>query len=283
MSSLVTLEQFSVIKLHGQDSFSFLQGQVTCDVNKLTSQAFIAGCHCNAKGKMWSTFIAFSQDDAIYLVLTKESAKLSLAELQKYGVFAKTEITDDSANWFLYGSNETDGSGAAEGTTYIPLAPEHGLIISKQELDANSDPQAWWQQEILSGRAHLYTGTSGEFVPQMLNLQALGYISFNKGCYMGQEMVARMRYLGKNKRALYIAKLEAATKLEAGDDVFRAVNENRRVAGKIINSCVTADQTYVQLVLPKDTELTETIYLNQDDDTALQLLPLPYSLEQEQG
>mgnify|MGYP000061564958 CR=1 FL=1 len=278
MSDLVTLNQFSVLKLTGPDATSFLQGQVTCDVTLLESKSFVPGCHCNAKGKMWSTFLAFAQDDAIYLIMTKASAAISLAELNKYGVFAKAEIGDDSDNWHLYGA-----TSAQSDTIALELADQHYLVVSQQPLEASTDDRHWWKTELLSGRAHLFAETSGEYVPQMLNLQALDYISFNKGCYMGQEMVARMRYLGKNKRALYIAKLDGETALESGTDVYKAVNTNRRAAGKIINSCVTAGETYVQLVLPKDTELVDTIYLNQDDDTALQLLPLPYSLEQAEG
>jgi len=278
MTSLAKIEQFSVIKLTGPDSLSFLQGQVTCDVNRLENEVYVPGCHCNAKGKMWSTFLSFKHDDAFFLVMTRESAQSSLAELNKYGVFAKTEISDDTQNWYIYGSDAAISQGIS-----LKLAEQHFIVLSREEQSTNAQPNVWWQNEILSGRAHLYTTTVSEYVPQMLNLQALDYISFNKGCYMGQEMVARMRYLGKNKRALYIAKAEQALELTPGDDMYISLKGNRRASGKVINSCVTDGQTYVQLVLPKDTQQTETIFINQDDDTALLLLPLPYSLEQEQG
>ena len=278
MTSLAKIDQFSVIKLTGPDSLSFMQGQVTCDINRLEQEKFVPGCHCNAKGKMWSTFIALKQDEALYLVMSRESAVASLAELKKYGVFAKTEIEDDSENWFIYGADSESSDSIS-----IKLAQQHYLILSRTEKDADAPASNWWQKEILSGRAHLFTNTVSEYVPQMLNLQALDYISFNKGCYMGQEMVARMRYLGKNKRALFIAKSEQPLTLTPGDDMYISLKGNRRSSGKVVNSCVTDGQTYVQLVLPKDTQLTETIYINQDDDTALLLLPLPYSLEQEQG
>lgn len=276
MSQLAQLDLFSVIKVVGEDAVSFLQGQVTCDVPRLKDAEFLAGAHCNAKGKMWSNFIAFEQDQAIYLVLTKESAVKTLAELNKYGVFAKADITDDSENWHLYGA-----AGPVAGQRSIELANAHFLILSAEALEAKGDKAQWQFEEVLSGRAHLFEATVGEYVPQMLNLQALDYISFNKGCYMGQEMVARMRYLGKNKRALFIAQSDQDLELEVGQDIYRNVNGNRRSSGKVINFAHYQGKTVAQFVLPKDTELTEIIYLDQESDSALQLIALPYSLEQE--
>lgn len=266
------LQNFSVIRLSGQDAYSFLQGQVTCDVNQLKEQAWLAGCHCNAKGKMWSSFIAFKQEQDILLVMTKESAQTSFSELSKYGVFAKADITDDTENWHIYGS-----TASLEGAVNINLAEQHFLALSQVEIAINDETNAWWQQEILSGRAHLFTGSIGEYVPQMLNLQALDYISFNKGCYMGQEMVARMRYLGKNKRALYIAEVNKELQLDTADDVAIELNGNKRNVGKVIHSQTFEGKTWLQLVLPKDTELSETLYLSSGQ--SVKLLELPYQIE----
>jgi folate-binding protein YgfZ len=209
--------------------------------------------------------------------MSKESAQFSLAELSKYGVFAKVDISDDSESWRIYGSN-----AAYEGAEYsLELAPQHFLILSRSAIEqSDKDNSIWWQQEILSGRAHLSEQTSQEYVPQMLNMQALDYISFNKGCYMGQEMVARMRYLGKNKRALYIAEIDEEIKIPTGTDVAIEINENKRNIGKVIQSQAAKGKTVVQLILPKDTELSERIYLDSNQDKVLKLLELPYSLDQ---
>jgi tRNA-modifying protein YgfZ len=272
MSALVTLSQYSIIQVTGEDAVSFLQGQVTCDMTKLSSSDWLAGCHCNAKGKMWSTFVAKQIDDSIYLIATKDSAAASLAELTKYGVFAKAEITDVTENWHLYG-----GKAPRNGAINFALSENHVLIISEVSLPSNEDSSEWWFDEVASGRAHLFAATIGEYVPQMLNLQALDYISFNKGCYMGQETVARMRYLGKNKRALFPASISQAEDFKPGQDVYVSLNGNRRAQGKVINSCTFNNETIAQLVLPKDIE-AQPIYINQDDDTALSLLELPYHL-----
>jgi folate-binding protein YgfZ len=277
--NITRLSEFSVIKLTGVDAVSFLQGQVSCDVTKLAEQKIMPGCHCNAKGKAWSTFIAVQHGADILLVLTKQSAEVSLAELNKYGVFAKVDITDESENWFIYGSDENLAL-TENADISIPLADEHFINLSKQELTETTNSESWWKTEILSGRAHLYTATSGEYVPQMLNMQALDYISFNKGCYMGQEMIARMRYLGKNKRALYIASSDNMESINIGDDVYREVNGNKRSAGKVINVCYADSKTYLQLVLPNDTDLADPIFVNQTTSHSLTLMALPYSLEQ---
>ena len=267
------LEAFSVIRLSGADAYSFLQGQVTCDTTQLKQQDWLAGCHCNAKGKMWSSFIAVKDGEDILLLATTESAQASLSELNKYGVFAKADITDDSANWHIYGSNQRSDIGIC-----IELSDEHFIVMSKTEIETNSKAEVWWQQQILSGRAHLFTDTIGEYVPQMLNLQALDYISFQKGCYMGQEMVARMRYLGKNKRALYLAKANEALDIPVATDVAIELNGNKRNVGKVILSQALAGETWLQLVLPKDTELSESLYLPSGQ--TLTLLPLPYQIEE---
>jgi len=273
--NIAQLTDFSVIKLTGDDAVTFLQGQVTCDVTKLSQEKILPGCHCNAKGKAWSTFIAVQHESDILLILTKQSAEASLAELKKYGVFAKVDITDDSDNWFVYGSEQEISADIT-----VPLADNHFINLSNQELTTTASAESWWKKEILSGRAHLYTATSGEYVPQMINMQALDYISFNKGCYMGQEMVARMRYLGKNKRALFIASSDNIESVNIGDDVYRELNGNKRSAGKVINFCHADNKTYLQLVLPNDTDLADPIFVSQTTSQSLTLMALPYSLEQ---
>lgn len=277
--NIAQLTDFSVIKLTGDDAVTFLQGQVTCDVTKLSQEKILPGCHCNAKGKAWSTFIAVQHESHILLILTKKSAETSLTELNKYGVFAKVDITDESDNWFIYGSNQDLALKESAGIS-IPLADNHFIHLSGQELTTTATAESWWKTEILSGRAHLYTATSGEYVPQMINMQALGYISFTKGCYMGQEMIARMRYLGKNKRALFIASSDNVESVNIGDDVYRELNGNRRSAGKVINFCHADSKTYLQLVLPNDTDLADPIFVSQTTSHSLTLMALPYPLEQ---
>jgi folate-binding protein YgfZ len=275
---ICSLSDFSVIQLHGEEAKSFLHGQVTCDVNKLDDVPFLPGCLCNAKGKMWSTFIAIKNDDSILLVLTKDSAQATLRELNKYGGFAKVTIEDVTDSWQIYGSNESNDSAHS-----IELTENHFLLISAQPLSAQDSADYtyahWWKDEILSGRAHLFDATIEEYVPQMLNLQALDYISFNKGCYMGQEMVARMRYLGKNKRALYLATTDINEELAVGSDVAVKLNDNFRNSGKVINSVIFDGTLYAQLVLPKDIELSEVIYAGDEHNIEMTLRALPYTIE----
>ena len=271
---IVCLPEFGVIKLTGEDAYSFLQGQVTCDVLNLKEQEFVPGCHCNAKGKMWSTFIAVANGDDILLIMSKSSLVFSLAELSKYGVFAKVDINDDSESWSIYGTDSVDG---IDTKFQIQLAEQHYLLLSDTKVNAATDNKTWWKNEILSGRAHLSAGLEQEYIPQMLNVQALDYISFSKGCYMGQEMVARTRYLGRNKRALYLAEIEQEVELESGADIAIELNGNKRNIGKIIQSTQYQGKTYLQLVLPNDTALTEILYTSAQQP--LKLLELPYSLD----
>lgn len=270
---ICVLNQFSVIKVTGDDAISFLQGQVTADMPQVKQQHQLAGCHLNAKGKMWSTFVAYSQNDAIYLIMTKESAEQSLAEMKKYAVFSKCELEDISDSVNVYGTNSEPENGYS-----LKLANNHYLVISEQNIETDTDnSDLWWFNEVMSARAHIYSATSSEYVPQMLNLQALDYISFNKGCYMGQEMVARMRYLGKNKRALFIGQADSELDCAVGDNVYIEVNGNKRKSGTVINKQYYQGKTAVQIVLPNDSELDQTIYCGEQQQ-AVTLSPLPYEL-----
>ena len=248
-SNTVLLPEFSVLHLQGEEALSFLNGQVTCDLNKLEADSYLFGCHCNAKGKLWSAFVCFGNTESLYLIATTESAEKSLQELSKYAVFAKTTVTDVTSDWFIYGATQayeakTDEALENKKVISIPFADNHYMIISQQALANSSESnQSWWLNEVLSGRPHLFTNSLDSYVPQMLNLQELDYISFNKGCYMGQETVARMRYLGKNKRALYIAVLDSELSpsqvtdlhsINIADRAYIDLNGNLRSSGKIV-------------------------------------------------
>ena len=145
------------------------------------------------------------------------------------------------------------------------------------------DNDALWQQaSILAGEPQLSVDAIDEYVPQMVNLQAINGISFKKGCYTGQETVARMKYLGKNKRAMYIVTGQSEGLLEA-PDIETQLGENWRRAGKLIaQSYNEQTQTLTGLVvLPNDTDIDQTLRAKHTPSVELNILPLPYSLEDE--
>ncbi|MDX1392367.1 MAG: tRNA-modifying protein YgfZ, partial [Rheinheimera sp.] len=133
-------------------------------------------------------------------------------------------------------------------------------------------------QHIRHGFSYLEQGLIGEFVPQMLNLQALNAISFTKGCYIGQETVARLKYRGGNKRAAYILQADTAELPAAGTDIEIQLGENWRRSGQVVNAANINNQLWLIAVLPNDITPADSLRLSSDSAPALRIMPLPYSL-----
>lgn len=291
-----------VISLSGADKLSYLHGQITQDLNKLNNDNFLWAGHCSAKGKLWGVFKLFSYQQSYFLAGSSAEVERSLAELKKYAVFAKVEINKASERLIgLLGDNLTDilvqldihfsddatACDFAHGKA-LKLASNRVLLMVDSQFclpdDVSTlDNDAPWQQaSILAGEPQLSVDAIDEYVPQMVNLQAINGISFKKGCYTGQETVARMKYLGKNKRAMYIVSGQSEGLLEA-PDIETQLGENWRRAGKLIaQSYNEQTQTLTGLVvLPNDTDIDQTLRAKHTPSVELNILPLPYSLEDE--
>lgn len=302
-----SLDDLGIIKISGEEASKYLQGQITVDLDKLTEQDFMLGCHCDFKGKAWNIFYAFGSKTDIYLLCHREGIAASLAELKKYAVFSKAEIIDDSENWIIRGGKGNEFESAC--TRYVSSLPSQDrplsrsdvafvayleqpvkryLLITQQQQDSDVemslknilvDAQLWDFLDIQSGVANIQKATSNEFVPQMLNMQALDAIDFQKGCYMGQEVVARTKYLGKNKRATFILHGALSDKAQAGAQLEMQVGENWRRGGVIIRSASVEQQTWLLAVLPNDTEQAAVLRLKDAPEQSFTVDELPYELE----
>lgn len=303
---LVSLSHYSAISLRGEEQSKYLQGQVTCDVTTSTEHSLLVGAHCNAKGKVFSTFRLINRDSAHLLIQPKASIDSSIAELKKYGVFAKVDIkTTEHLQFFaLVGDNAANllkghfsripdslnpvvNSGsttliyiAGKQTRYLIIDTKDVIepILTDMKLPVYNSA-LWNLLEISEGFVQLSSKTCEEYVPQMLNLQALGGISFTKGCYLGQETVARMQYLGKNKKALFslITSLDAPIK---SDDVLeKQLGDNWRKAGDILSTYQADDGTcYIQAVLTNDLENTAHLRIKSQPNANVTIEALPYTL-----
>ncbi|NQY65743.1 MAG: tRNA-modifying protein YgfZ [Alteromonadaceae bacterium] len=303
---LISLSEYGAISLSGEEQSKYLQGQITCDVNDSTENSLIHGAHCDAKGKVFSTFRLINRLSEHLLMQPKTSLNASLAELKKFGVFAKVTISETSSLSFY----AIVGEHAAEviqktfeqvpcsltpviqsnSTTLVYISGQKNryLIIDKTEqiepiINVFNLPvytQAIWEMlEITEGFPIISESAIKEYVPQMLNLQAISGISFTKGCYLGQETVARMQYLGKNKRALFSLSGKAENKVIAGDILEKQLGENWRKAGNVIASYHADNGTiYLQAVLANDIETDQLLRLKNIEQSTFELVALPYSL-----
>ncbi|QYK08508.1 tRNA-modifying protein YgfZ [Shewanella mangrovisoli] len=297
---LANLSHLGLIKVVGEQGRSFIHGQVTTDISSLEANQWRWGAHCDPKGKMIASFRTFAIQEALLMLLPRETIEVDLPQLQKYAVFSKATLTNATAEWTLLGvageqATQFMTQHFDEITEELTLV-EHGAILKDADRfilvlqpDAATalvgehtvfDASAWQALEIAAGYPNLAPSHANQYVPQMCNLQAINGISFNKGCYMGQETVARMKYRGGNKRALYILhgttssdiKLESALEIELEDGY--------RKGGQIIEFVQRGNQVLLTAVLANDTENGAKLRFADDEQSSLRIQALPYSLEE---
>ncbi|WP_137889317.1 folate-binding protein YgfZ [Pseudomonas sp. 2FE] len=298
-----TLPHEGVLAVRGPDASKFLQGQLTCNLNYLNATTASLGARCTPKGRMLSSFRILTDGDGYLLAMASELLESQLAELQKYAVFSKAKLGDESARWVRFGLCGSDAVLAELGLELAPQADHVArgtdsiairLADGRAELWAPASaheslqarlaahvPQAplnsWLLAQVRAGIGQVVGATRELFIPQMLNLQALGGVSFKKGCYTGQEIVARMQYLGKLKRRLYRLSLDAGELPAAATELFSPVH--RSSVGEVVLAAHAENGIELLAVLQEDAVSDGRIRLGSEDGLALSLLELPYTLD----
>ncbi|MGF1910578.1 tRNA-modifying protein YgfZ [Vibrio kasasachensis] len=299
---LTHLNSWGVVTLVGDDTKSYLQGQVTCDVVQLDKSGSTFGAHCDAKGKVWSVFRLFHHNDGYALFEPKSLIEKQMAEIKKYAIFAKVEITQSNdALLGLFGeqaettidnmSEERGDVRQISGGTAVKIDQKRWLLLLdegtaaslvKQTTAKKVEESLWRRFDIEAALPILEQNDQCEHIPQAINLHALNGISFKKGCYTGQETVARAKYRGINKRAMFIIKGQADNEIGDNVDLERAVGENWRGAGKLIAHYRFSDgETIGLVVLPNNLESDTQLRLSSQPESIWSIQPLPYSLDDE--
>lgn len=297
-STIVELQDYGLIHVAGPDADKFLQGQLTCDLNELQQDNWLFGGHCDAKGKLWSVFRALRSEQGVYMLQPTATIGASLAQLQKFGVFNKVEITDGTSlhrYLLVIGADASEQVSAITGVEptkdhehvndlhVLQLADHAYLLILPVsfKLHCPLSTQPWWQAlHIEQGWPWLSSEHQGEFVPQMVNLDKIGGINFKKGCYIGQETVARMHYKGQNKRRLVHLEGHADSLPTPSDQLEVQMGENWRRAGAVISAVRYDNQVVaIQAVLPDDLEPTAQLRIKGQESSSF----TPYSHTDENG
>jgi folate-binding protein YgfZ len=197
------------LSITGVDAQKFLQSQLTCDVNALAVGESTLGAHCNLQGKVISLSYLLRTDEQTFLMsLPKDICSAALAHLKKYSMFSKVNIESEPEGWMHVGAlAETDIPNAPYTITHDEtrteiIGPASDFESLELEKLDTTDNNPWLVQSMAAGIPFLSADTQGTFIPQDLNLDKLGAVSFNKGCYLGQEVVARVHYKGKLKRSM---------------------------------------------------------------------------------
>ncbi|MDT3308510.1 MULTISPECIES: tRNA-modifying protein YgfZ [Shewanella] len=299
---LANLSHLGLIKVVGEQGRSFIHGQVTTDISSLATDQWRWGAHCDPKGKMLASFRTFAIQDALFMLMPKDAIEVDLPQLQKYAVFSKATLSNASAEWTLLGVageqasqfvNKHFGDIQQELTLIekgailkdaerfiLVLTPDAAAALVAQSELSVFDASAWQALEIAAGYPNLAASHASQYVPQMCNLQAVNGISFNKGCYMGQETIARMKYRGGNKRALYILRGHTSLQITLASGLEIAMEDSFRRGGQIIEFVQRGNQVLLTAVLPNDTPNDTQLRFADDEQSHLTIQALPYSLDE---
>ena len=212
------LNRYGLLAVTGADARDFLHAQLTNDIANLPqNRAALAGW-CTAKGRLLASFLVVPARDGFLLQLARDLAPAVTKRLSMYVLRSKVKIADESDAWAQYGIWDADLGEAGvvwEGdVATVRVAERRYLKIGKGlSQDCLQSEETWTLQEIRAGRPLISAATQDQFVPQMVNFESLGAIDFQKGCYPGQEIVARAQYRGAVKRRM----IHVHTDLKPGD------------------------------------------------------------------
>ncbi|MDR2195817.1 MAG: folate-binding protein [Gallionellaceae bacterium] len=301
-AALCDLDQFGTLRISGDDALSFLQNLLSNDMRAVDGQHAGFGSLNTPKGRMLATLLIWREGADYCVQLPRDLLAAIQKKLTLYVLRSKVKVTDASdeivclglgghdaaqlaAACFADVPKETMGVAQQETDTLIRLdtnrlqivtTPARAAVLRQRLTDAGAQPadsRHWDWLTIRAGIPVVLPATQEAFVPQMANLELIGGVNFKKGCYPGQEIVARMHYLGKAKRRMYLAHVAADAK--AGDELFNAEGEN---CGMVANAAPAPDGGMDLLVVIQIASLDAPVHLGSAAGDALQFLPMPYAI-----
>jgi hypothetical protein len=300
----VLLPELGVIAASGPDAVSFLQAQLTNDVAHLAADQMQLNGYCTAKGRLLATFHQWRHGDDVMLRLPREILPSVLKRLSMFVLRAKVRLTDASDAWSTSGLLGA-GQRALEAGASLSTTPWTGTTIGEVRLDrvpggpaapdrwlmtapagaalppwcAGLEPgpsSLWWWSEVEAGVPTVFAATQEKFVPQMINFEVLGGVNFRKGCYPGQEVVARSQYIGKLKRRMQRAHA-APDDVPLAADVYRSAEE-QPLGTVVLAAPSPRGGTDLLFEAPIDRLASATLHVGAPTGQPLELRGLPYEL-----
>jgi folate-binding protein YgfZ len=304
------LSHLGVIAVHGRDAADFLQSQLSNDVSRIDEGSHQLAAYCTPKGRVIGLFRLFRQGDTYYLRLPADTLETVLQRLRLFVLRADVTLEDASENFVRIGISGEDASeelmnvagGLPEETHQavhtdslsilrVPgIEPCYEVYVDSidaarqlwEALNVRGAPvgmPAWRLLQIQAGIPDIYAATTDLFVPQMLNLQLINGLDFKKGCYPGQEIVARTQYLGKLKRRLYLGHVDGVAQPQPGDALY-GTGDSEQAAGRIVDAQPHPDGGFSALMVIQITAVElDDVHVGASDGPALSLRSLPYPFE----
>jgi tRNA-modifying protein YgfZ len=271
-TNIAKLEHYGLLLAAGDDARAFLHAQLTNDVENLApGQARYAGW-CSAKGRLLASFLVVPYSGGFLLQLSRDLVPAVLKRLSMFVLRSKVKITDVTGQWAQYGVWGPGGGNAlavseSDGAVSVGIDAGRRLVLAPEgRFSPNAPADDWALAEIRAGRALITQPTQDQFVPQMVNLELSGGVDFKKGCYPGQEIVARAQYRGAVKRRMVHLKGAA---LAPGQELF----SDGESSGMVVN--VAGDESLA--VLQVSAIEAKSPIRAQPQAAALEILPLPYT------
>jgi folate-binding protein YgfZ len=298
------LNDTGIISFSGEDAPSFLHAQLTSDVAALQSGRTQYSGYCTPKGRLLATLLAWRREGEILLLLPQSLREGIQSRLAKYVMRARVKVADATNRYTLYG---VVGHGAlaavaasggrapgalhdvsiGDGVEITRLPIDRYLILAASEkadtvrggltqAASQLDDSGWSSLDVEAGIPVITPASQEQYVPQMVNLDLIGAVSYTKGCYPGQEIVARMHYLGKLKQRMYRVRVPAGQSPSAGDALYSAEFGPDQASGAILFAAGQAHEALA--VLQKSSAAGGAVHLKSVDGPEVELLPLPYTL-----
>jgi len=284
------LSSLELLQISGEDSGKFLQGQLTCDLEGLAAGSCQLGAACNNKGRVYANFRLLKLANDYFLSMQPGVMEIARQTLQKYIPFYKAQMTDASARFTRYGLAgkqaeellknifpvlpEQNGSATIDGNILINVsdnlpryelwfdASDCGELQTQIETLPRQEKTAWDLLDLEAGILLIQDSESSLYTPEELNLDLAGFVSFNKGCYTGQEIVARMHFRGKASKRLFLASIESAS---PGEDLCVYDNADKAL-GKVFNLLPLNDTQCLGLIILKtDTPVEDSFRLGEKE------------------
>ena len=297
LNGVAPLPHLGVIRAHGVDAANFLHNQLTNDVLLMKEDQCRLAAFCNAKGRMQASFVVYKRAaDELLLVCRKDLIAATVKRLSMFVLRANAKLTDVSDEFQLLGlagdaveaathagAHQTwrrHAVGAADVLTLYPaMGQPRALWLAPLGLAAPAGPalsaDSWQVGEVLSGIAWVEQATFEAFVPQMLNFESVDGVNFKKGCYPGQEVVARSQFRGTLKRRAFIA--SCAAPFASGQEVFSSLDATQP-CGLVAQAASDGEHHVAVVELQLSATENSSLHLGAPTGPALTLLPLPYPL-----
>jgi folate-binding protein YgfZ len=291
------LADWAMLRARGPDAGTFLQSQLTQDVLGMSQDQVRLSGYCSPKGRLLaSLWVWRTADDEFGLLCSADLAAPLLKRLSMYVLRAKCKLDDASGEWSVWGlvgSAATQWLGETavapgriarrEGAWVLGLAAAEGqaryLLVQAAQATAPSlpalAPDQWQRLEVTSGVPRITAATVEKFVPQMINLERVGGVDFQKGCYPGQEVVARSQYRGTLKRRMHLFATDGAA--HAGQDLFHS-GDASQPAGMVVNAATDSSGTRLLAEVKLAALDSGSLHLGSAQGPALRRLELPYSI-----